>query len=198
MGLLSLLVSGCGKPPSARVSPKVDLAAEAKANLPGGIQGDGWHIPWRIADPKHPNGPPITVLIADAQHGSMASQDDDVVVRLRQVRAQIFQAGKPAALLEASEITTDQSTKVVIGSGGVTIHSLPGAAKAAHGNHKEGWLPPNTTITADKMTWDIHSSKLIALGHVHAIQRAPGSRFPTRETTSDRMEFDIETGEITQ
>jgi hypothetical protein len=195
MGLLVWLAVGCGTPHPAHVKPKTDQSADASANLPGGITGTGWHIPWRTVDPKHPHGPPITVLIADAQNGSMASQDDDITVRLWQVHAQLFRDNRPAAIVDAAEITTDRRTKVVIGAGGVTIRSLPGAAKTARDHKNANGFPPNTTLTADKMTWDTQTSKLIALGHVHAIQRLPGNRLPT-ETTGERMEYNMETGDL--
>jgi len=196
VGLLFWFASGCGQPATARATPKADQPTDVKANLPGGIRGTGWHIPWRTKDPKHPNGPSITVLIADAKNGSMASQDDDVMVRLWQVKAQLYHEGRPAATVEAAEITTGQRSKVVIGTGGVIVRSLPGAALPGKGRQNANGLPPNTTITADKMTWDTQTSKLIALGHVHAIQRQPGSRFPT-ETYGDQMKYDMETGDLT-
>jgi hypothetical protein len=204
MGTFFWLAAGCGKPVNTKRSAelaaaaKAEQAEQAKANVPGGITGTGWHIPWRAKDPKHPNGPPVIVLIADARNGAMDSQDDDVYVRLWHVHAQLFRDRKPSATVDAAEMTTDQHSKVVIGTGGVTIHSLPGAAKPPHPQDAKGenWLPPNTTITADKMTWDTQTSKLIAIGHAHATQLAPGSHIPT-ETSGERLKFDMETGDLT-
>jgi hypothetical protein len=175
-------VAGCGNLKGAQQDVRPDRKA-AKAALPEGIQGEGWHIPWRMADPKHPNGPPITVLIADARTGSMNSEGDNILVRLHDVHAQLFHAGKRAAYVTADNVTTNKNTRVVIGTGGVKVTSLT--------------APPDTVITADRMTWDPHTNKVIALGNAHARQTKPAGQ-AALDTYAPRMEYDLATGRLSE
>ena len=180
-GFCSLLPGwGCGKYRGQQDNRQQDAAHDAKTYVPGGIHGHGWHIPWRVADPKHPNGPPLKVLIADADDGSMAHQDDNILLHLEHVHAKLFRAGNAAALVQADEVTTDRNSKVVVGTGHVIVTSLSD--------------PPDTVITSDKMTWDRSTSKVVAIGNVHARQTRAGK--PSSDTYSERMEYDMGTGRV--
>lgn len=180
-GIGLLLLAGCGKAHPLQDRPDSHAAEDKSSYIPGEIHGRGWHIPWHARDPKNPHGPPIKVLTADAQTGSMAQQDTNIVLRLQHVHAKLYQEGKPAAIVDAGEITTDRDSKVVIGTGDVTVTSLTD--------------PPDTVITADKMTWDQSTSKVIAIGNVHARQRKRNGQ-PSADTYSDRMEYDLATGRL--
>src|SRR5438128_1754821 len=55
--LLLLGTGGCARPkppPAAQNTAKI--AKPTQAELPGKLDGKGWHIPWFTRDPKDPNG----------------------------------------------------------------------------------------------------------------------------------------------
>jgi hypothetical protein len=175
-GALALLIllagAGCGKPKqSAEETPD---RKKRELELPGQVSGKGWHIPWRMRDPKHPNGPPIPVLIADAKSGVLTNDEENPTVLLRDVRARLFRNGKHTADIAAPEVTADQKERLVIGRGGVTFVSLTN--------------PPDTVVTADKITWDTRQSKVFAEGNARVTRRHKDGQTDT--TIGNRITFD--------
>ncbi|HZT43103.1 MAG TPA: hypothetical protein VFA07_13120 [Chthonomonadaceae bacterium] len=134
---------------------------DTQADLPGKITGTGFHIPITRRDPKNPNGPPIPILTADAQSGTLQNEGDNPATFLEGVRARLFRNGKPAADLFAPQMTYDRSKKTVIATGGVKLVSLP--------------TPSQTTVTADQMTWDTSTSHIVAVGHAFATTHQNGT-----------------------
>ncbi len=151
------LTSGCAsnsKPIQPKKKP-VD-AEEAKAARPGAITGKGWKIRWRKRDPNHPAGSPIPVLYAESNTGSMADEDDNVVIQLNDVHARLFQDGRQSAIIYADQMDADQHDKVIIGTGRVKVKSITS--------------PPDTVVTADKITWDTDSHKIVAEGNARVVR----------------------------
>ncbi len=150
------------KKPVRKTAAKAGAAADARLALPGQVSGTGWHIPWRVRDPKHPDGPPIPVLIADASTGTVTNENDNPTVVLQAARAQLFREGVHAADIEAARISADQRHRVVKGAGGCTVRSA-GA-------------PPDdpsayTVLTADTVSWDTRTNKIVAVGNAHVSGR---------------------------
>jgi len=183
-GYIAVTLFGCGKSNEAqerRREEEAQKSAESTQNRPGSMTGTNWHIPWKAPDPKHPNGPLITVMIADAETGNLSVQDSNIHLRLDGVHAQLFRNARLAAKVQASEVNTDKHSRIIVGTGGVKVVSITD--------------PPDTVITADRMTWDTRSSKVIAEGNAHAIQYRSQGTLPN-ETFGDRILFDTETGKL--
>jgi hypothetical protein len=155
-----LLLSGCaGANNRQNNRPKPpETEADRQANLPGAITGSGWHIQWRERNPKRPEKP-LRVLEAVAQTGELADQDDTNTMRLREVRARLYRNGQAAADIQAPQLTANQRDRILVGTGGVTLTSLAD--------------PPDTVVTADKITWDTHTGKIAGVGNAHVLQRLP-------------------------
>jgi len=185
----ALAVSGCGTPGTATATRRPSAAELAKkpettpAQLPGALTGTGWHIPLYVRDPKNPTGPLLPVMIADAQTGAMTTSDrhgeSEVNAQLHGVKAKIFHEGKQTAEISAPQVTTNQITRVLVATGGVTIRSV---------NQKS-----DVTITADKVVWDTHTTKVIATGHPHIVEKMNG--VVDKETTIEhRVIYYTDTG----
>lgn len=155
-----LLLSGCnGANTRQRSRPQPpETEAERQANLPGAITGSGWHIRWRERNPKHPEKP-LRVLEAVAQTGELADQDDTNTMRLHDVHAQLYRNGQAAAIIQAPQLAANQRDRILIGTGGVTLTSLTD--------------PPDTVVTADKITWNTHTGKIAGVGNAHVVQHLP-------------------------
>jgi hypothetical protein len=186
--LLSVAVAGCLAPPKSGVGPHVSPAAQKKAasaptepQLPGKVSGKGWQIRWRRRNPKSPAGAPIPVLFADAKSGALVNDTDTGTARLQQVHARIFQDGKLSADVEAAQVTANQRDGIILGTGGVTIHSMTD--------------PPDTVITSDRMTWDTHTNKLIAEGNANVRHRALDGTVST--SSGGRVIYDTATRTVT-
>ena len=170
--LLILLAGGCRKPKTG-----AGETPDKKKNgleLPGRVSGKGWHIPWRMRDPKNPNGPPIPVLIADARSGVLTNDEENPTVLLRDVRARLYRNGKHTADIAAPEVTANQKERRIVGRGGVTFVSITN--------------PPDTVVTADQITWDTKQSKVVAEGHARVTRRHKDGQTDT--TTGSRITFD--------
>ena len=125
-------------------------------NLTGELRGTKWHIPWSIRDAK---GKLVPALIADARQGEMSNLDDSYSMRLHGVKAKLFQEGVHAADIVAAQVDANSEDKMIVGTGGVRVMSLTN--------------PPDTVVTAEKITWDPQSFKLVAVGHAKVTQRPP-------------------------
>jgi hypothetical protein len=170
-----LACGGCKKlsfPQKAKADKPDDHAA--KADLPGGVTGEGWHIHWETPDPAHP-GSVLTLMDADARRGEMADSDEDDTVLLYDVRAKLYRNGKYVANIVAPTATASQHRKTVDGSGGVTLVSVSD--------------PPNTVVTADTMNWNINTDKIVATGHAHITRSAKGNEKPFTQT-GDKVIYD--------
>lgn len=146
--------------------------ADPVQNLTGEITGTNWHIPWMIRDA---NGRALPALIADAHEGEMNNLDDSYTMRLHGVQAQLFQAGVHAADIVAAQVDANSDDHLIIGTGGVRVTSLTN--------------PPDTVVTADKITWDPRSSKMVAVGHAKVTQRPRAGGVPITQT-GGRITFD--------
>src|SRR4051812_17146411 len=102
--LLLVFGAGCGKQPRGAEAKPVEKK-DLRAQLPGEVTGFGLHIPWVKRDPEHPNGPPVPVLIADAKSGVLTNDEENPTVLLRDARVRLFRNGKPAATIDAPQIT---------------------------------------------------------------------------------------------
>lgn len=153
MGMALITIAGCGKSPSRQTAAKMkakDAKEGARTPLPVSVAGTDWHIPWRVPDPKNPNGPTVPVFIADARQGTIENEDNETTVLLKEVQARLYRDGVHTANIVAPQMTANESERVVVGSGGCTITSLTD--------------PPDTIIKADTITWDTHTSKIVAEG----------------------------------
>jgi hypothetical protein len=170
-----------------RVSKAAKKLADQKRELPGAVKGTGWHIPWYARDPKHPKATPQRLLIADAREGAMISKKDVRTLLLQDVKATMYYANKPSATIEAPHVTTNQRDRIIIATGGVTIHSVldPNAANPTKAK------PADTTVTADKMVWDSNTTQVVCTGNAHLVSKQKGS--PTTESFSDTIIYDTET-----
>ncbi len=168
--LCALAVNGCGIPGTATATRRPSAAVPSKksenapAQLPGALTGTGWHIPLYVRDPKNPSGPLLPVMITDADTGAMTTADNhgetEVKAQLHGVKAHLFHDGKPSAEISAPHVTTNQRTRVLVATGGVTIRSV---------NQKT-----DVTITADKVVWDTHTTKVVATGSPHIFEKKNG------------------------
>lgn len=180
LALCALLAfgGGCnGKPSAAQQAKKAGKAKteqDAKADLPGEVNGKGWRIRWKERDPDHPDDRSRPLLDADAENGKLLDQGKDDLMLLENVKAKLYRDGKLSARIEAPEMTAQRNQRVVTGMGGVTLTSLTD--------------PPDTIVTADKMAWDTRTSKIVATGNVY-LTRTPPKGAATTQTLS-RLTFD--------
>ncbi len=193
---------GCGKQkptPTQGATAKSEVATprtngkaaeDKKAELPGAVRGTGWHIPWYAPDPKHPNGPVQRVLVADAKQGAMDSDKNFARVRLTDVHATLYHEGKPSATLDAPHVTTNEHDRVIVATGGVTIHALI----SPRASQKRVVVPPDSTVTADKVVWDSHRPEVVCTGHARLTSKQPGS--PAIESYSEKIIYNTETGDM--
>lgn len=152
------VTTGCKSNSNQAVQKKKPIdAQEAKAARPGSITGKGWNIRWRKRDPDHPEGAALPVLYANSKTGSMADQDDNVIIQLNDVHARLFQKGKQSAIIYADKIDANQHDKIIIGTGNVRVNSISN--------------PPDTVVTADKITWDTDTRKIIAEGNARVTRK---------------------------
>jgi len=140
-------------------------------NLTGEVKGTNWHIPWTIRNAK---GQTVPALIADARKGEMNNLDEGYAMHLHGVNAKLFQEGVHAADIVAEQVDANSEEKIIIGTGGVQVSSLTN--------------PPDTVITADKITWDPQTAKMVAVGHAQVTQRPPKGVSITQ--TGGRITFD--------
>jgi hypothetical protein len=180
-GLCALLcVGGCGRPLAKSTDTEKPEKKDPLANLPGAIQGHGWHIPWMIRDPRHPNGPALPVLIADAQFGAITDRNGNPTVVLEHARAQLFHDGRHVADVQAAQITADQRRRVLTGTGGCMLKSVPTPESA-------------TVITADTISWDTRSNRIVAYGHAHVEGKRKKIPF---SSTGGRITYDMARDEV--
>ena len=187
------------------MTPGVMLPHPAsQANLPGEVRGTGWHIPWYAPDPKNPKRPRQRVLVADAKYGVMDSKRDFLTIHMTDVIATLYQADKPSATILAPRVTTNEHDRIVVATGRVTIHSLidptvhpksagtpdNGSANTS-GNKAPDPKIANTTVTADKMTWDTHTTNVVCTGNAILVVKQPGS--PDIKQYSQRIIYNTET-----
>lgn len=197
-----VFTGGCGKP---KTESTKDVTANAEAakpggsgkaakdkttELPGAVRGTGWHIPWYAPDPKNPDGPPQRLLVADAKQGAMDSDKDVARIRLTDVQATLYHDGKPSATLDAPHVTTNERDRVIVATGGVTIHSLI----SPRNPRRRVAVPPDSTVTADKVVWDSHKPEVVCTGHARLISKQPGS--PAIESYSEKIIYNTETGDV--
>lgn len=171
-GVLLPVLAGCGPdPPPRPVQQEPEI--EKIEQLKGTVTGKGWYVPWKVRDPKDPNRS-VPVMIANAETGAMKNDDGNVRVQLRKVRAQLFREGKPAAYVEAQEVSANRRDRVVIGKGNVIVHSLSD--------------PPDTVVRADRMRWDTQSGAIVASGNAQVTRRLANGQLAT--SLSNRVLFD--------
>jgi hypothetical protein len=152
--------------------------------LPGKIKGQGWHIPWYMRDPKHPNGPPVPVLIADADTGEIVNHNGNPAIVMWKVRARLFREGAYAADVVAAKITANQRDQILVGTGGCKVTSPLENAE--------------TVVTADKITWNTKASKIVAVGHAHVVRRPRNSSRDNPPITQEggKITYDLARGEV--
>jgi hypothetical protein len=166
---LLAVISGCGGARTSAAAPAKPAAAKpAKSKHPlelvGKVNGSGWHLPWYIRDPKNPNGPPIPVLVADAETGEITKRNNNPEIVMHQVKARLYQKGVHAANIDAAKIRANQRDKKVFASGGCTVNSLVN--------------PADTVLTADRITWDSSNTQFVAEGHAHVERRPANGGLP--------------------
>jgi len=159
LALALLLVGvGCG---GARVKaakkPEPTGAAETQPSLPGGITGQEWHILWSTRNPTQPNGKPLPVVDAHARTGELMDRAEGDTILLHDVHARLYRNGKPAAIIDAPQVTANQRDRILVGTGGVTLISLAD--------------PPDTTVKANKITWNTRTDEIVGVGNTHIVRR---------------------------
>ena len=182
MGLTMLLfgVVGCRRTASSSQSGQTpgSVEADAEQNMTGEISGTNWHIPWTIHDAK---GRTVPVLVADARQGEMNNLESSYTMRLKGVQAQLFQEGVHAADITAAQVDANSDDHLIVGTGGVRVTSLTS--------------PPDTVVTADKITWDPRSFKMTAVGHALVTQRPRNGGVPITQS-GGRITFDTKMRKI--
>ena len=186
---VSLALSGCGgrTAPVAAPAPPAAQSTERAAptrplDLIGKVNGRGWYLPWYTRDPKRPNGPPIPVLIAEAETGEITKHNDNPEIVMRRVHARLFQKGLHTANVDAAKIRSNQEEQVIYGSGGCTIKSLLN--------------PADTVLTADRITWDTGNTRFIAEGHAHVVRKPQDGGLPISQE-GGKFVYDMEKNTVT-
>jgi hypothetical protein len=172
--LVVVFFTGCGKPRTTAKPKEAEKEAVPIEQLKGAVTGTKWHLPWSVRNPKDPNGKPVRVMLADAELGAMKNDDGNMRVHLQQVKARLFRDGKPAAYVEARQISANRKERIIVGTGNVIVHSLSD--------------PPDTVIKADKMRWDTRTSIIVAIGNAFLTRRLPDGKLAT--SRSDQVTFD--------
>ncbi|HLJ54637.1 MAG TPA: hypothetical protein VKT77_06315 [Chthonomonadaceae bacterium] len=148
----------------------------------GKIDGSGWYLPWYVRDPKNPEGPPVPVLLADAQTGEILKRVGGPEVVLHGVNAKLFQKGVHAANVVAATVRADQQADKVYATGGCRVTSLVN--------------PKDTVLTSDRMTWDIAASRIVAQGHAHVERRPKDAGLPFTQD-GGTIVYDLEHNTVT-
>ena len=99
----------------------------------------------------------------------MGSKKDVLTIQLQDVNATLYYADKPSATIEAPHVTANQRDRIVIATGGVTIHSVLDLDATNPAKAK----PADTTVTADKMVWDSHTTRVVCTGNAHLVSKKP-------------------------
>ena len=184
-----------GGPEAARLRVGAGHAAQKQAAreiaLPGAVRGTGWHIPWYAPDPKNPTALRRRVMVADAKQGAMDSKivgkQNVVTIHLRDVHATFYNEGKPSATIDAPFVTTNERDRVIIATGGVTIHSLLDPTAAPRSKPR----PSDSTVQADKVVWDSHTTQVVCTGNTRLIiHRQPAA--DDISSQSNRILYDTE------
>jgi lipopolysaccharide export system protein LptC len=182
--MVSAALCGCGVSAQQRQQLVLERARmkerEKLAAIPGMFAGSGCLIPWRAPDPAHPNGSPISVLVARAAVGIVQVNGNAAVVKLQHVTALIYRNNRPAFKLTADAVTGNQGEMSVAAQGKVLFQSTN--------------IPPNLRVTADRATWSRVSHLLTADGNVKAIRRQHGG--PDIVRMGSHMVYNTENGEL--
>jgi hypothetical protein len=163
-------------------------ANEAQQNLRGRVEGDGWHLRWNTHKTADLYGPMVPLLVANARKGSIFYEGGgtEITLLLKGVYARLYEQGRYVADVQADTVIANQQQHTLQGEGHVRVLSRE--------------RPPNTLITADRMTWESEADRIIAEGNVHLVQfrgTSAGGRTSTPyETSAPRMVYHIATGEI--
>ena len=179
----------CAGPAHASHAPpaRVDRAKEFPPHkhpleLIGKVNGRRWYLPWYIRNLRDLNGPPIPVLIANAESGEVTRHGENPEIVMHRVSARLFQKGVPAANVRAGKVRANQQTNRVFASGGCTIVSLIN--------------PADTVLTADRITWDTRNTLFIAEGHAH-VARKPHNGGPAMTQDGGKIVYDLEHNTVT-
>ncbi len=159
-----------------------DAAQKHTLDLVGKLNGRGWYLPWYKRDPKHPNGPPMPVLLAEAETGEIVKRSDNPAVVMHHVHAKLFQKGVHAANIVANKVRADEQAEKVFAIGNCKVTSLLN--------------PSDTVLTADRITWDTANSRLVAEGHAH-VERKPRNGGVPMSQDGGRIVFDLEHNTVT-
>lgn len=170
---------GCSPSRAKQIAIKNKNAAEKQEkakepDVPGEVHGLGWRIRWRERDPKDPQNRTIPTLDADSERGRMINKGKEEVAILEDVHARLYREGKLAARITAPTITTRRGEKAVVGTGGVTLTSITD--------------PPDTVVTADSISWNTDTSKIVATGNAFLTRHRKDS--PPDTTNGNRIVFD--------
>ncbi len=184
-GLLAVAFAcaGCGGLNTAVVVPPATAAdrpvAISKHPLDsiGKVNGRGWHLPWYRRDPMHPNGPPIPVLIAEAQTGEMTRRNGNPEIVMRNVQARLYQKGIYAADVHAAKIRANQQDSKVYASGGCRVNSILN--------------PADTVLTADRITWETQNTRFVAEGNARVERRPRNGDVPITQE-GGKIVYDLE------
>lgn len=174
-----LLFPGC-LPPAPQSFPSRTVKP---ASLSGEVVGSRWHIPWRVLDLNDPSRPPLLVMIADAQTGSVSDISGAVSVEMRGVACQLFHQGKRVAILHAPAVQANQQSRELVATGGVVVTGVGPQS--------------GSRLTADQLVWHADSDEVLASGNVHAVTHA-GPNGVLVTTTGPRMVYNTETGKLVQ
>jgi len=189
VGIAPLLTGCASRTPRAPAKAAPPPTGEVKAppakhplDLVGKVNGRGWYLPWYTRDPKKPNGPPIPVLIAEAETGEITKHNDNPEIVMRHVHARIYQKGVHSANVEAAKIRANQLERTVFASGGCTVTSLLN--------------PTDTVLTADRITWDTENTRFVAEGHAHVERRPRDGGTPITQS-GGKIVYDTEKNTVT-
>jgi lipopolysaccharide assembly outer membrane protein LptD (OstA) len=151
-------------------------------DLVGKVNGRGWYLPWYKRDPKKPNGPPIPVILAEAETGEITRRSDNPEIVMHVVRAKLFQKGVHAANIQAATVHADQQAEKIVATGRCRVVSLTN--------------PADTVLTADKITWDTRNTNVIAEGHARVAKRPRDGGVPITQE-GGKIVYDLEHNTVT-
>lgn len=107
-----------------------------------------------------------------------------LTVHLRDVHATFYNEGQPSATLNAPAVTTNERDRILIATGGVTIHSVLDPMTAPGQKAKRA----DTTVQSDKVVWDSHTTQVVCTGNARLFRTQPGS--PDVSSQSNRILYD--------
>ena len=179
---LLALLSGC----SVSAANRAELAREqkqekeklARANTPGALYGEGFHIEWRTPQIQHPDQPQ-RLFTASASSASVTMKEKNLIFDLKQAHGTIYKKNAPAYAFTAGMVYADRAAASVKAENGVYFTSVGKS--------------PAIQVSAERAYWNHARNILVAEGNVHAQYQKNGQTF---RPFSTKMTYHFDTGQL--